>query len=132
MVKMKFEKRPIVRYSLSFKVHIVNEIEQGLLTISEARTRYGIGGVETIQKWLRRFGKNHLLNKIVRVQTVNERDQLKAMQEEIKKLKEALADAHMEKRLLETFIDLANEEYHTDIKKNFGAKGSPDSGKTSQ
>jgi len=122
----------VVRYSLAFKLHIISEIEQGLLTIGQARRRYDIRGGHTIQVWLRKFGKNHLLSKVVRVQTVEEKDQLKAMQEQIKKLKEALADAHMEKRILESLIDEANRAYHTDIKKNFGDQSSNDSQHTSQ
>ena len=120
-------KKPILRYSLSFKLHVVDQIEQGHLSISQAQRRYHITGGQTIQYWIRRFGKNHLLNKIVRVQTVDEKDQLKAMQQELKRLKEALADAYMEKRILETVIEQANKVYKTDLKKNLGKPLSPDS-----
>ena len=56
-----------VRYSISFKQKVVREIEEEGLTFSKARRRYSISGGATIQKWVRNFGKNHLLNKIVRV-----------------------------------------------------------------
>lgn len=56
-----------VRYSDCFKLSIVEEIEKNGLSIENCRRKYGIGGSTTIQKWLKKYGKNHLLNKIVRV-----------------------------------------------------------------
>lgn len=123
--------RTVIRYSISFKRQIVNEIEEGA-SISLIQRKYGIKGGETIQRWIRKFGKNHLLSKVIKVQTVEEKDQLKAMQEEIKRLKTALADAYLEKRCLETLIDEANKLYKTDLKKNFGDGPSTDSPQNSQ
>jgi transposase-like protein len=100
-------------------------------SVSELRRRYGIKGISTIPQWLRKFGKDHLLNKVVRIETMEEKDQIKALQAEIKRLKLALADAVMAKECLEVVIDEANKEYQTDLKKNFGEQGSTDSGKGS-
>jgi len=55
--------RTVKRYSTAFKQKVVSEIESGQLSIGDARRLYDITGGETIQKWIRRFGKNHLLNK---------------------------------------------------------------------
>lgn len=49
-----------------------------------------------------------------------EKDRVKELEAEIKKLKIALADATMEKHALETLIDIVNENYQTDVKKNLG------------
>jgi len=86
------------------------------------RKKYDIGGSSTIQKWIMAFGKHHLLNKIIRVETMNERDRLKQLEEDNKKLKIALADAYMAKDCLEGVIKMADEEYKTDLKKNFGSR----------
>ena len=40
------------------------------------------------------------------------------MEAEIKKLKIALADATMAKHVLDKLIDIVNENYQTDVKKN--------------
>lgn len=125
-------KRPIIRYSISFMQKVVREIEEEGLTIQSAKRRYGIAGQETIQKWIRKFGKNDLLNKIIRVETMEEKDQIKKMQEEIRKLKLALADSLMAQKSLEAVIEEANKEYKTDLKKSFGSDASKDSGKSSQ
>jgi transposase-like protein len=121
---MTIQQREIIRYSISFKRKVVREIEDEGLTIMEARRRYGIKGGATVQCWLRNFGKNHLLNKIVRVEMKGEKDRVKDLEAEIKKLKLALADATMEKHVLETLIEVVNEHYQTDVKKNLGQQPS--------
>lgn len=113
------EPRTITRYSISFKQKVVKEIEEGL-SISEAARRYEIKGGSTIQKWLVKFGKNHLLSKIVRVEMKGEKDRVKELEAEVKRLKIALADATMEKYALETLVDIVDEHYQTDVKKNLG------------
>ena len=113
------EQKTSFRYSISFRQMVVKEIEGGR-SIESVRKQYDIGGGGTIQKWIKNFGKNHLLNKIVKVETMDERNRMKQLEEENKKLKMALGDAYMAKECLEGVIRMANEEYRTDLKKNFG------------
>ena len=115
------EQKKSIRYSLSFKQMVVREVEEGG-NIEFVRKKYDIGGGETIQKWIKLFGKHHLLNKIIRVETMSERDRMKQLEEDNKKLKLALADAYMAKECLEGVIKMADEEYKTDLKKNFGTR----------
>jgi transposase-like protein len=111
--------REFKRYSISFKKHVVEELENGS-SFSEVQKKYDIRGAETIQKWVRSFGRNHLLNKTVRIETVDEKRRLKELEEENKRLKAALADSVVANHMLETLVKVANEEYKTDLKKNFG------------
>ena len=53
-----------------------------------------------------------------------EKDRLKELIEENKRLKLALADATLAKQALESLIEVVNENYDTDVKKNFGQKPS--------
>lgn len=112
--------RTVIRYSISFKQKVVMEIEEEGLSISQAARRYGIKGGDTIQTWLRKYGKNHLLNKIVRVEMKGEKDRIKELEQELKKTKIALADKTMKVDALETLISIASDYYKTDIKKNLG------------
>jgi transposase len=114
------EQKVIIRYSISFKQKVVNEIEEEGLSHQEAKRRYGINGGETIKKWLVKFGKNHLLNKVVRIEMKGEKDRVKELEAEIKKLKIALADATLAKVALESLIEVVDEHYKTDVKKNLG------------
>lgn len=119
---MSKEAKTIIRYSIGFKSKVVREIEEEGLSISAAKRRYGIKGGETIQNWLCKFGKASLLNKIVRVEMKGEKDRVKELEAEVRKLKMALADATVAKGALESLIDVVNEHYQTDVKKNFGTK----------
>lgn len=123
------QQRTTVRYSISFKQKVVKEIEEEGLTFMQAKRRYGIGGGGTLQKWVVNFGKNHLLNKIVRVEMKGEKDRQKQLEAEIKKLKIALADATIEKHALEALIEIVNEHYQTDVKKNLGPQPSKEATK---
>ena len=113
--------REFKRYSISFKKQVVEEVESGS-SYSELQKKYDIRGAETIQKWVRSLGRHHLLNKLVRIETVDEKQRLKELEEENRKLKSALADSVVANHMLETLIKVANQEYGTDLKKNFGNK----------
>ena len=114
------QQRSIIRYSISFKQQVVKEIEEEGLNYEDAKRRYGIKGNATIQKWLVQLGKNHLVNKIVRVEMKGEKDRVKELEAEVKKLKAALADSALENYAMKTLIDVVNEQYSTDVKKNLG------------
>lgn len=116
------QQKTTLRYSISFKQKVVKEIEEEGLTFSEAARRYGITGGQTLQKWVMTFGKNHLLNKIVRIEMKGEKDRVKELEAEVKKLKIALAEAVLAKDALDTLIKVVDEHYQTDVKKNLSPR----------
>ena len=123
------QQKSVIRYSISFRQMVVKEVEEGL-GLEQVKKKYGIHGGNTVQRWVKNFGKNHLLNKIMRVETMDERDRIKQLEEDNKRLKLALADAYMAKDCLEGIIRMADKEYKTDLKKNFGGQ-LPDNTKSS-
>jgi transposase-like protein len=116
----------IVRYSISFKQKVVKEIEEEGLSFEAAARRYGIKGGQTISKWINKFGKYHLLSKMIRIETMEEKDRIKQLEEENKKLKIALADSMMEKRCLEVVIEEADKAYEMGLKKKLDELASKD------
>ena len=70
---------------------VVEEIEKGKLTITEASRLYEINGDNTIYHWIRRYGRNHLISKTVRIEMKNEEDVIKKKEEKIRELEKALA-----------------------------------------
>lgn len=114
-----FNQKKLVRYSIGFKQMVVDEVESGR-TCEYLRRKYDIGSTATIPKWVQRLGKNHLLNKLVRIETMEDKNRDKEKDAEIKRLKMALADSVMAQACLEEVIKMANVEYKTDLKKNFG------------
>ena len=115
--------KQVNRYSAAFKLKVVEEIEQGKLSISEARKLYDINGGQTIQNWLSKHGKNHLLNKVVRIEMADEVSKIKRLEKDKQTLESALAQTQLKVLALEALIRAAEEEFGIDIKKNFDTKG---------
>jgi transposase-like protein len=118
---MNQEQKITKQYSLSFKQKVVSEIEGGKLTKSGARKLYGIGGGSVINGWIKKFGKLHLLNKVVRVEMKDELSKMKQLEKEKKELESALANAHLKLITYESLIDVAEEELGVDLKKNLNS-----------
>ena len=93
-----------LRYSRAFKQKVVEEIESGELTIAKAQRVYDIRGGWTIQQWIKQLGKNHLLNRIVRIEMKDENDKIKEQEKKIRNLQVALSDAHLKIVKLESTI----------------------------
>lgn len=106
------------RYSLSFKQKVISEIESGKLTKEGARKLYGIRGGSSIHTWIKKLGKLHLLNKVVRIELKDEVSRVKQLEKEKKDLESALAQAHLKLIVYESIISVSEEELGIDLKKN--------------
>ena len=118
--------QPCYRYSSAFKLKVVNEIESGKYTIGEARRIYDIKGSHTIQYWIKQLGKNHLLSKVVRIQMKDEKDKIKELTNQVKVLQRALTQVQVDNICWKSLVEVIDEKYHIDSKKNFGAKLPPE------
>ena len=116
------DERVIYRYSLAFKQKVVSEIEEGRINAEDARRIYGIRGGSTIQHWMRRLGKNHLLSRVVRIEMRDEKDRIRELEQQKQELESALAQAHLKAIAWESLVECVEEHYEIDVKKNFGKK----------
>jgi len=105
-------------YSLAFQKKVVDEITSGKYSIGEVKPIYEIGGSTTVQKWLEKFGKPHYIQRAVRIQMKSEADKIKKLEEEKALLEKALARSELRSMQLEGIIEVAEEHYQIDIKKN--------------
>ena len=104
--------KEVIRYSESFKLQVVSELASGKFrTHAEAREAYGINGHATIRSWLKVYGKTELIPKMIRVETMTERDRIKSLKKEIKQLKEAVADAKLQEVIHKAAFEVVCEEY---------------------
>lgn len=111
-----------IRYSEAFQKKVVEEIRRGKFTMEGARKHYDISGSGTVRGWQKKWGmKSDIARKVV-IQMPNEVEERKKLKEEIKKLKIALADSVMKNQVYETLIEVVDEHYKTDVKKNFSVK----------
>ena len=97
-----------LRYSQAFKHQVVQELESGVFDCPRAASQhYGIKGATTVRDWLRRFGKDHLLRKLVRVEAVGEADRVAQLQKQVEQLERALGQSAAEGLLTEQYLKLA-------------------------
>lgn len=119
------KRRKVIRYSESFKQQVLSEIENGEGTIQDVKRKYGIKGGDTVQKWARKYGSFGILPKQIRVEDPKEKDRVKALKEENRKLKEALADAVLDCKIAESTLEVICKQRGWDvdeIKKKAGSK----------
>jgi transposase-like protein len=96
-------------YSHGFKKTILAEIENGQISINQAAKKYGVGRT-TIQKWMNKMGN---FDKKLREMGGN------SAKQEIQRLKQKIRDLETQKDILETAIEIVEEEYGVDVKKKF-------------
>lgn len=97
-----------IRYSESFKMEVVREMETQGLNAHQVRRKYGIVGGGTVERWARQYGKG-LIENIIRVETTKDIDQLKKLKERIKRLETLLADTNLELALERQYTRIACE-----------------------
>jgi len=101
-------RKDVLKYSEAFKAQVVSEIEDGKLTsCNDAALRYGIRGSTTVCRWVRKYGRNHLIGKVVRVETVGERDELKRLKQRVRELETLVADQSLDLAVERTYVKLA-------------------------
>ncbi len=100
--------RATVRYSEAFKMQVLRELEEGRFrTRAQAARTYGIRGQETIDSWARKYGKNHILGKVIRVETPQEVNEKQALRKRVRELERALADAHLKECFDDAYLRIA-------------------------
>ena len=98
-------------YSLAFKLEIVDAVEKGELTYKQAQLRYGIQGKSTVLVWLRKHGRlDWKESETMKRDTPNKK---------IKELEKKLKRLEQEKEVLNRAIDIADSQFHTDIRKKY-------------
>lgn len=120
-----YVKRTQKDYLMSFKLQIVQEIERGQLTPTEATKKYGIQCRKTVVEWLRKYGnfdwENQTLSNMPKTpeQKIMELEaQVKLLEKQKAFLERQAYVADKKAILFDMMIDLAEKEYHIDIRKN--------------
>jgi transposase len=100
--------RPAIRYSEAFKLQVLRELGEGKFPSKAAAARaYGFSPVGMIEYWARKYGKTHLLGKVVRVETPREVNEARELRKRVRELEKALADAHLDARLDAAYLRIA-------------------------
>jgi transposase-like protein len=111
------EKIPVIRYSEAFKKQVVREYEGGVSALS-LREKYGIKGTGTITRWLKKYGREGSRHKLMVIQTPEEQSRVKQLEKRVAELEKALAQVTLDKLMLETLVEVMEEEAGGEVKKN--------------
>ena len=124
-MKINYVKRTQKDYPLSFKLSVVREIEQGELTKSQAKSKYGIQGDATIRTWLKKYGNFDWENQSSVPMAKSPQQRIIELEEKVKLLEkqkaraEYIAERADKKAILfDMMINLAEKEYNIPIRKN--------------
>jgi len=106
----------VIRYSEAFKRQVIDQIAAGKFSSPHrAQKAYGIRGSGTVESWVRKYGREDLLPKRVRIESMKEVDRLKEANKRIRKLEAALADAHIDQCLEHAFLEIACERMDVEL-----------------
>jgi transposase len=97
------------RYSESFKLKILAELTKGNHSKRQIGLLYGIQP-STINEWIKKYNRKDLMNTRVIVQTDDEISRIKALQKELKQLKELLIKKDLDKLINDSFLEVAAEK----------------------
>ena len=121
----RYIKRTQKDYSMSFKLQIVQEIERGQLTVTEATKRYGIQCRKTVVNWLKKFGNFDWDNQTPSNMPKSPDQKIMELEAKVKLLEKQKAllvrQAYVADKkaiIFDMMIDIAEKEYQIDIRKN--------------
>ena len=98
-----------ITYSFAFKKQIVDEIEQGLVSIRHAFIKYSMHR-QTVQRWFKKYGSFD--KKLAAMGG-------KSPKQEILLLRKRVKDLELEKEVLDMAIDIVSEIYGEDVRKKY-------------
>lgn len=107
-VDMLKNNQTVKRYSESFRLKILSELESGKYTKNEITRVYGISP-NSIHVWIKKYGKLDLFNKRVKIETMDEKDKIKKLEKEIKQLKELLIQKDINGLMNEAYLEYASK-----------------------
>ncbi|MGB5189959.1 transposase [Robiginitalea sp.] len=96
------------RYSESFKLKILAELTKGNHSKRQIALTYGIQS-STINVWIKKYDRKDLMNTRVTVQTDDELSRIKALQKELKQLKDLLIKKDLDKLVTDSYLEVAAE-----------------------
>ena len=104
----------VIRYSQSFKLQLVREVEEGKQSAHAIGHKYGIGTTGTVMRWVRQYGSGKY-GKVIRVEKPEEINEKSRLRKELRRLKEAVADLHLELAMEKSFLEIACEELNQSV-----------------
>jgi len=128
--KMSIAQRRVRHFSDTFKSDKVKEIESGQLKISELVKEYEVSPT-SINRWINKYGtmKEKKPSKLI-VESDSDTKKVLELQKRVAELERIVGQKQILIDFKDKMIEIAEEHYKVDIKKNFSTKPSSSTGKT--
>lgn len=115
-------------FSEEFKVKKVREIERGISSISEICRVHQVSDT-AVRKWLNKYSTMKKSKERLIVESQSETKKIIELKKQIADLERLLGQKQIQIEFKDKMIELAEEVYKIDIKKNFGTQPSSSSEK---
>ena len=128
-LKMSTSERRRRKFSDSFKIQKVREIETGKTKVSEICKQYEVSSVN-VYRWLNKFGSMQDNKERLIMETESDTKQLLALKKKVAELERIIGQKQVLIDFKDKMIDIAEETYGIDIKRKLSTLQSDTSGNT--
>jgi len=118
--KQSTKERTYRRFSPTFKIAKVREIEQGKTKVSEIVKAYEVTDT-AVYKWIEKYGMKKKPERTI-VESKSDTGKIVRLQQRIAQLERALGQKELDLQFKEKMIELAEEKYGIEIKKKLKKK----------
>lgn len=108
-------------FSDTFKLQKVEEINQGLISVTEISKLYKVTR-PAIYKWLHKYSAYHKKGVNQVVQMESESEKTKSLYKRLMELERIIGQKQLQIDYLEKLVEISSEELKLDLKKSFGIK----------
>ena len=126
--KQEYVKRTQRDYSMPFKMAVVEEVERTGIGVCAVARKYGIQSESTVTAWLRKFGNFDVANKTNKPMEKSKEQRLLELEARVKLLERQNSRLQHELEMkdhkvafFDMMIDMAEEEFKIDFRKNSSA-----------
>ena len=132
----KYIRRTQKDYSMSFKLSVVQEYEGSSISLGSLQRKYGIQGSQTVKRWIEKYDNFDVPNKSHHPMEKSKDQKLLELEQKVRmlerknaRLEKELEQKDMKAGFFDMMIDIAEKEYHIDIRKNSFPEQSSDTKK---
>lgn len=116
--KLTTQERRHRSFSEAFKRNKVQEIESGQTRIVDICKQYSVSAAAVYQ-WLRKYGASKNKQEKLIIESMSDTNTIKELRERLAELERMVGQKQIEIEFYKKMIDLAQEHYGIEIKKNF-------------
>jgi transposase len=116
--KLTTQERQRRSFSETFKRNKVKEIESKQVRVSDICRQYSVSAV-SVYRWINTYGLEQHKHERLIIETMSDTKKIKELRERMAELERMVGQKQIEIEFYKKMIDLAQEHYGIEIKKNF-------------